>query len=147
MADSESSNEIQIISVCKRQKVINSSDSKSDDGMISQFLTVDPIDKSEITFIQDDTYELDDNDDDVVANAALESESGKTFSLLKVDKNERNENIFIGEEDQLESDQGKSSELILTLDQDVVNVQESTLFVNSVEEDEDDGLLELVLTI
>ena len=32
MADSQSSNEIQIVSDRKRQKVITSSDSKSDDG-------------------------------------------------------------------------------------------------------------------
>ena len=44
-------NEAEIVSDRKRQKVITSSDSKSDDGMISQFLTVDPIDLNEITFI------------------------------------------------------------------------------------------------
>ena len=105
-------------------------------------LTVDQIEHIDETFTEDGEVELDENDDEVVVNAAdSESKSGNPISVLKVDKND--ENIFIGEgEDQLESDQGKSSELILTLDQDVVNVQDTTLVVNSNEEDEDDGLLD-----
>ena len=59
--------------------------------------------------------------------------------MLTVDKND--ENVFIGEgEDQLESDQGKSSELILTLDQDVVNVQDKTLNSIGDKKNDDNGM-------
>jgi hypothetical protein len=66
--------------------------------------------------------------------------------MLKVDPNDLNDSTFIEEEDdQLEDDQGKSSDLILTLDQDVVNVQDTTLVANSNEEEYGNGTLDLVL--
>jgi hypothetical protein len=78
-------------------------------------LTIDPIDKNEITFIQDDT------DEEVVVNADSESESGNPFSVLKVDPNEV---TFIEDgvdvEVALEQNDGKSC-LSNILDQDEVD--------------------------
>ena len=103
-------------------------------------LTVDQIEHIDETFTEDGEVELDENDDEVVVNAAdSESKSGNPISVLKVDKND--ENIFIGEgEDQLESDQGKSSDLMLTLEQNAVDVHDKTLNSIGDKKNDDNGM-------